>query len=245
MERYSHTPLFNSGITSEIIESLLNDIRGGKYQGGDKLPSERELCKEFAASRGSVREALRSLAVMGLIKIINGKGTYVLDTNERSREYYAFWNSVYPVPIQELVEVRFAVEPLAAAMVARKATADDLEELRDDLELMEQAKARERLEERVEADVQFHMGILELTGNRLFVDLFQNIDSMLRESRRISLMQPERVGKVHEYHQVIYQAIAQGHPEAAYQAMWRHLDSFRQEMNIKTDFPELPLGLVE
>ncbi|QGP91381.1 Transcriptional regulator NanR [Neomoorella glycerini] len=231
--------MLTNGITSEIIQRLLEDIRARKYAPGDKLPSERELCARFSAGRGSVREALRVLQAMGLIRVISGKGTYIADKREGEGNFYALWNSVYPIPIQDLVEARFAIEPLAAAMAAVRGHDRDLSFLAETLRAMEQSAEVDRLEKRVEADVQFHMGILRLAGNTLFIDLFQNIDSMLRDSRRISLLLPERVGRVRDFHRRIYQAIEAGDACSAYSAMWQHLDAFRQDMNIEIDFAHL------
>lgn len=231
--------LFGGGVTSDLVQNLLDDIRNLKYKAGDKLPSQRELCEIYSVGRGSVREALRTLQAMGFIKVISGKGAYVQDTKASIKNFFVLWNAVYPISIQSLVEVRFAIEPLASSLAAEKAKRENLIPLQEALEDMEKAMTSEHLEEKVDADVRFHRNILQLAGNPIFINLYLNMDPLLRESRRISLLLPERAKKVHRYHQKIYEAIQSNDPVGAYWAMWDHLRSFTREMNIQVSLYDI------
>ncbi len=82
--------LFGGGVTSDLVQNLLDDIRNLKYKAGDKLPSQRELCEIYSVGRGSVREALRTLQAMGFIKVISGKGAYVQDTKSQYKKLFCF-----------------------------------------------------------------------------------------------------------------------------------------------------------
>ena len=61
-----------------IIEKLRKELDGGKYKPGEKLPSEKELCSRFGASRSTVREALAALAYVGAVEVRGGSGYYVV-----------------------------------------------------------------------------------------------------------------------------------------------------------------------
>ncbi len=75
------------------------------------------------------------------------------------------WNAVYPISIQALVEVRFAIEPLASSLAAEKAKKENLIPLQEALEDMEKAMTSEHLEEKVDADVKISQKYSQLAGN--------------------------------------------------------------------------------
>lgn len=236
------------GVTAQVVHKLLEDIGNRKFKPGDKLPSERELGADLGVGRGSVREALRILEAMGLVNIYGGKGAYLADYTQGGTDFYAFWNSVYPISIEKLVELRFAIEPMAAGMAAERIGPEDLTFLEETLQILLSATDIGSLEMRVEADVQFHTRILKASENPLFLQLYQGIDPLLRESRRISLLLPERVAKVRNHHQEVFEAISNHQAREAYLAMWQHLDDFRRDMNIQSDAAELgliPLSLTQ
>jgi DNA-binding FadR family transcriptional regulator len=71
------TPIRRSTLGEAIIEQLSRLILNGSYKPGEQLPSERELASQFGVARGPVREALRALALAGLIEIKPGHGAFV------------------------------------------------------------------------------------------------------------------------------------------------------------------------
>src|SRR5690606_3169450 len=66
-----------SSISEDIVDNLLSLIRERELRPGDKLPPERELAAMMQVSRPSLREALRALAIMNIIEIRQGDGTYI------------------------------------------------------------------------------------------------------------------------------------------------------------------------
>ncbi|MDK4475557.1 FadR/GntR family transcriptional regulator, partial [Fusobacterium necrophorum] len=70
-------PIENRKISSRIMEQIKENILRGKLRVGDKLPSERELSTQLGVSRSSVREALRSLDILGVVVSVQGEGTYI------------------------------------------------------------------------------------------------------------------------------------------------------------------------
>ena len=64
-----------------VADQILEEIKRGRWSVGDKLPSESELVSEFAVSRVCLREGLKKLNVLGILKIVQGDGTYVNEIN--------------------------------------------------------------------------------------------------------------------------------------------------------------------
>lgn len=119
--------------SSSLLSDRLRDmIRRGELTIGDMLPSERNLVTETGLSRGSVREALRTLEAEGLLETVRGRsgGTRVAAPQRgaltRSVELFVRANSVSPTA---LLDCRAAVEPMLARLAAKHRTDEEMEEL--------------------------------------------------------------------------------------------------------------------
>jgi DNA-binding FadR family transcriptional regulator len=133
----SHNPF------EETVAQLARAIRLGSVRVGDKFPPERELSERLGVSRTTVREALRGLEQAGYITTRRGRfgGTFVLrDEAEMPAQDRA--RALGPKLIETL-DFRFAVEPGAAALAARKATGSDVEQMRDLAAQMEKTQPPE------------------------------------------------------------------------------------------------------
>src|SRR5207245_2588055 len=114
-------------------------VMSGKFQVGDRLPNERTLAEQFAASRTSVREALRGLEQTGVIYIKKGSngGVFVADLDHRlvSRPFQTLLQ-LRKVTMDNIAEVRLIFEPEAARLAALRAKPEDLKELEQVIEGM-------------------------------------------------------------------------------------------------------------
>ena len=134
-------PLFQPLPVKRTFMEIANQIRSSIYsktlKPGDKLPSERELTAQFGVGRISVREALRMLEQAGLILIKQGSGggAYVkaADTSAISESVYDLV-SRSDISLEDLTEVRLAVEKQILQSAFEKITADDLEMLEKSIE---------------------------------------------------------------------------------------------------------------
>jgi len=116
-------PVKNQRISDEILHQIRDAVMSGKFQVGDRLPNERALAEQFAASRTSVREALRGLEQTGVIYIkkgVNG-GVFVADPDHRlvSRPFQTLLQ-LRKVTMDNIVEVRLIFEPEAARLAAQR-----------------------------------------------------------------------------------------------------------------------------
>lgn len=208
-------------LTAKLIARFGDLIAKGTLARGTKLPPERELSKLFGVSRNSLRQALKVLQVMGLVRQRTGYGTYFsLEPSQILQEPMRFLLLVDPVSHAELLEVRLIMEPELAAKAAERATLADLLEMQKCLERMEQSgEDREKL---IEADIDFHRVIFRSASNRLTETMFSVIHKTLMSSimRTSSLAKPAYVANLH---QPIYRAVFERDPASARQAMVNHL----------------------
>lgn len=119
-------PRLSESIAQELLEIITIEKR---FQPGDKLPNENELCEEFGVSRTTLREAIRSLVAYNVVEIRRGKGTYVADNNEL-RNDFGFSNLEHILlKAKDIFEMRLIIEPQAAYLAAQRATEPELEKI--------------------------------------------------------------------------------------------------------------------
>jgi DNA-binding FadR family transcriptional regulator len=151
------------------------------------MPSEADLCVEYDVSRSSTREAVKMLSAKGLISSRPKQGIRVLPEsswNMFDTDVLTWILSSKPSLslLKEFTQVRFAIEPEAAALAAINATAEQLAQI--EIALSRMADADNGLDDPLEADIEFHTSILEASGNRFFAQLSDFIGTALRVSIR-------------------------------------------------------------
>jgi GntR family transcriptional regulator, transcriptional repressor for pyruvate dehydrogenase complex len=207
-------------ITAKLIARIKSLIAAGAISPGSKFPPERELAKDFAVNRASVRQALKVLEIMGVLTQRVGDGTYLSDSAETIlNEPIDFLVLLDDLSHHELFETRLIVEPELAKRAAERATAEDLSALRNAVLAMERSKS---IRERLDADLAFHDAIFRASGNRICHLLFKGIHrtlltSMSQLADRVSMDQPLM------FHRRIYAAIRERKPEEARLAMQEHI----------------------
>src|SRR3954454_18668041 len=108
LERLERTPVAN-----EVLGKLKKMIE--KMSINDRLPSEHQLMNDLGISRQTAREALITLQAEGYVKILRGKGAFVADKQKFDEKKFFEWVKSNELQIQELIEIRCAIEPLAAS----------------------------------------------------------------------------------------------------------------------------------
>ena len=158
-------------------------IVSGRYRPGDRLPTELESAERMGISRSVYREATRMLTAKGMLTSKPKAGTVVtpraswhlLDPDVLA---WSFQTGPTPDYINNLFELRMAVEPAAAGLAARRRTAAQLALMADSLEAMRtQPLATEAGRA---ADRQFHQTLLEATGNDVMISLSSGIAAAAR-----------------------------------------------------------------
>ena len=214
-------------LCDEVARQLQELIHHGRLKPGDRLPPERDLVRRFQVSRGSVRDALRMLEVMGLVRSRQGEGTVV---QEISADTLVPPLSAALVPkrelLAELLELRRIVEPAFAARAATHATAEAIASLED--VLRRQREKSRRRQSTIEEDSEFHYLVATASGNAVVNRVVDLLMDLMRESRARSLQVDGRLERSLEGHSRILRAIRRRAPKAAEKAMRRHLEEIER-----------------
>ncbi len=217
-------PVVKTSISDKIVDQMMSLISRGELKPGQRLPSERELCKNFGAGRSSLREALRCLCIVGVLNARVGDGTSVAVDGGKFLGKIVEWRVMTERhDIENLMEVRIALEGVAAASAARRGSAQELFKLQALLAKMEAAADDER---RFAAlDLEFHMTLAEASENLLIVDLVAMIRGQLEKALPRVLLLPNARPLSLKEHVSIVNAIKRRDPDAAREAMQSHINA--------------------
>jgi GntR family transcriptional repressor for pyruvate dehydrogenase complex len=211
----------------EVAKQIERLIVEGGLKSGDKLPPERELAEMFQVSRSSLRDAIRTLELTGLLEPRQGEGTVVCDLSAdllvnplanmltRKRELVA-----------ELLDVRKMLEPPLAARAAAHASPEEIAYLEDILRRQKERVRRGELA--IEEDSEFHYTIAIAAKNSVVQKVLDVLMDLLRTSRERSLQVEGRRQRSLEGHRRILKAIRQRDSTAAERAMRRHLKEIEE-----------------
>jgi GntR family transcriptional repressor for pyruvate dehydrogenase complex len=207
------------GVAKQIERLILK-----RLQPGDKLPSERELAETLGVSRSSIRDAIRSLELMGMVEPRQGAGTIVREISSESL-VNPLANAIKRKEelIGELLDFRKMLEPQLAARAATRVSPNQISEMEQILERQEQ-KLRDG-ESAIVEDSEFHYAIALASGNSVVLRVLDTLMDLLRDSRERSLQVEGRPQKSLAGHRRILAALKRHDGEAAKAAMRRHIEN--------------------
>lgn len=204
----------------QVADQLAAPIRSGELKKGDALPSERELARRLSVSRPTIREAITTLEVMGLVEVRPGSGVYVLESGKDSLKT----PEDVPGPF-EFLEARKALEPEVAAFAANRISDGQLERLRDLLRQFGNPELDANDIERI--DREFHTLIGEATHNSALAGLVKWVWEVRSDSevnaRFYQRVRDQGVRPAVDDHRAIIAALMARDENAARQAMREHL----------------------
>ena len=213
-------PQLGRNLTYGMLDAIGRAIVVGDYDGAT-FPTEAELAKQHGVSRSVTREAVKMLTAKGLLSARPRQGTTVQPTTS--------WNLFDTDVLRWLLErqfsidllrqfneLRVAIEPEAAALAARVATADDIERVNAGLKRMERAERGD--DDALESDIAFHVAVLRASRNPFYAQFRDVVSTALRTSIRFTNRVKGRTANVAD-HAAVRDAIAGGNPEKARKAM--------------------------
>ncbi len=207
-------------VYQEVARRLERHI-AEELQPGDRLPSERDLVRMLHVSRGSVRDAIRTLEVMGLLEPRQGVGTVVCVPGSGPGNPLTSALREKRSMIAELLDVRKMLEPPLAGRAALHATSDEISDMQDILLRQEAKQSQGDLG--IEEDSEFHYSIALASSNTVVLKVVDVLMDLLRETRERSLQGEGRQAKSLAAHHRILTAVKRGDAAAAEAAMRRHL----------------------
>jgi DNA-binding FadR family transcriptional regulator len=212
----------SAGLHGRVVHDIGARIVGGQIPPGDTLPSEGELAETYGASRSAIREAVKVLAAKGLVEPRRRSGTRV-----RPREAWNLldpdilgWHSpeaLVPTFRRDLVELRWAIEPAAAELAARRSQPEDRALIQEALDEME--KAGEDPNAFYSADVRFHLAVFAASRNALIERLSTILGPLLTMSFQAQARRNRAFPLAVGDHRAVYESIAAGDARAARKAM--------------------------
>ncbi len=208
-----------------LAEQVRSRIRSGELGTGQSLPTERDLVLQTGLSRASVREALRILEVEGLIETRAGRsgGSRVSRPagRELSRHLDLFiWGR--DVGLEELNEVREALETVAAEGAARRRTDADLAELQAKTAAVETAV--DTLPDYLAANLDWHLAVVRASHNDLLIGFMEVLSNAIHQETALDAFDSPQVrAATLKIHRSIFNAITAGDAEAARRRMARHV----------------------
>jgi len=206
-----------------VTEQIKSMIIDGTYKTGDKLPSEPELCEMFGVSRITIRESLKRLNVMGMIEIMQGKGTFVkpVDLGTFMKPMYQLIG-FEKIDIQAIYCAREYIEGGIAYLAASNRTEQELAELKAIVFDLKEAIENEDIVLVETLDKNFHLQLAACSHNTL-------LHACLGVIEEINTACKIRVNKYHimlencfSAHYEIFRQVSEKNPEGAQAAMIRH-----------------------
>jgi len=209
-------------LTHHVMHEIGQSIAKGEFGVDNPFPIEAELCRRFGVSRSVLREAVKMLTAKGMLGSRPRQGTFV--ETEKS------WNLLDPdvlgwllerkfsrALLTQFLEVRLAIEPVAAMLAAEHGSDEAVEQIRVALARMQEADLGN--DDPLTSDIAFHVAILQASGNPFYARLRDLIGAALRTSIRLTNQaKGVRLASIAE-HKSVYDAIVNREPNLAHDRM--------------------------
>ncbi|MEU7882462.1 FadR/GntR family transcriptional regulator [Microbispora bryophytorum] len=202
-------------VTDAAIDRIKQMITSGELAPGDRLPKEADLAERLGLSRNSLREAVRALALINVLDVRQGDGTYVTSLQPHLLlEAMSFVVDFHrDDTVLQFLEVRRVLEPAATAMAAMNMSDEDVKELRAILDALPDDPT---VEEMVTNDLRFHRHIAAGSGNPVLCSLIDSLSGPTTRARVWrGLTQEGALDDTREQHVMISDAIAARRPDVA------------------------------
>lgn len=222
-------------IFEQAVEQIRNLISSGDLEVGQKLPTEQELSRQLGVSRSSVREALRVLEAEGSVEIRHGSGTYISSRRVQSDQQGELlsWLSQREETLEQVMEVRESIEPLAASLAAVRASQESLNEIRaivaEQVRLSRQSGESD-LDDLAHLDEMFHLAVSAASGNDIAHEIISHLIPAFNASNRAVMNLSHRAQKMESEHLKILSALDVRDAVAAGEAMQIHLQQVKQQI---------------
>lgn len=229
-------PLKRTRLYEEIVKQILGLMKEGKLKPGDKLPPERKLAEDLHVSRTAIREALRSLEMMGYIESNVGGGTYIKSISlENVMNPFSAMLAQDEKLLRDLIDVRLILETEIASLAAKRSTPEKIEMIQSALDQME--SEIESGQNCIGGENAFHDALAVASENSAMSIILDMCSELLERTRLATLNIPGQPRKSLEDHRVIFEAIKQGDSKAAAKAMREHLQKALKNLEHHAENP--------
>lgn len=217
-------PVERPALAELVARKILDMVRSGNLKPGEQLPPERELAVMLQVSRPSVREALRGLQILGVLRMRQGGGIFV--TQLEASDLLAplqFFITLTPQNIDALYEARVTIDSAVARRATTNLSDEQIARLRS-MALVQENLVADPIGFRV-SDLEFHHTIIDAAGNPFLERMAKSLFVLGMEYRRISAESQAVLARSVRDHRAIVAALESRDPEAVADAVARHLES--------------------
>lgn len=218
-------------VTDAAVERIRGLIASDAYSIGSKLPTELELCEELGVGRSSIREAFRVIQAMGLVELRPGKGSFVRHKSMDGQETIRQWFIDNKARVDELMELRMGIEPLAARLAIARGSQAQLDQIATLHREFCKAVDEGDVIKMATIDESFHDAIMDASNNRLLKKTGNMIADALMEYRTRSFAVAENKSHAVIPHRRILDAIYAKDEKEVMSAMMDHLEISLNDMN--------------
>ena len=226
-EAFQSLQLQAERIRQGIADSIEALIANGTLRPGDRLPSERDLAKLFGLGRPTVREAIRLLEQRGLLEMRPRSGAYVteIEPTDLAHSLHRFL-TFGGYELEDLLTFRELLEPKVAELAAKRATAEEVDRLRELVDTLYQASVEADAAMYAATDASFHMALATASHSELFVGIMGGLEGAVESYLTELTVAPVREeGRLS--HRLVVDAVAAGDPPRAKAAMAYHMTTTR------------------
>lgn len=226
-------------VSDKVVQNLRMLIEQQNMQVGDRLPAERKLCEQLGVSRSSLREAIQQLISMGVLLSKMGAGTFLQqlpnawsqDQIVQPLSHLIDQDPAYRFDVQE---ARTILEGGTAWYAAKRATPEDLKNIRECYDQIASFQALGDDDQAAKADTRFHLAIAEASHNLVLIQMMRSLFDLLQFNvalgRRKVYSESHRFDQLHDQHFQVMAAIERRDPEAAQKAVCGHIEFVVQQV---------------
>lgn len=196
-------------LADQVFEQIENDILSEVYKKGDIL-TEGRLSAALGVSRTPIREALRRLEQEHLIEE-SGKGAVVIGISEED--------------LEDIFLIRSKLEGIVCKLAASKHSADDLQKLKEAVDLQEYYVSKGDADGIRLMDNKFHDILYRISGKNVFYEILVSLHKKIQKYRRAAVTNKSRAAASLAEHKAIYEAIANNDAEKAYELSLQHVEN--------------------
>nr|WP_274427427.1 FadR/GntR family transcriptional regulator [Chelativorans sp. YIM 93263] len=222
----------------KVFAFFREQLLSGGLRAGDRLTGERELSLSLGVSRPVLREALRSLAMLGFLEIRHGKGAYVKAADVAVlRDFFTFSLAQQPDVLDDVMQARIAIECQAIRLACERAGDSDLTRISNCL-----SKLMDTLDDPEaggEADFDFHLALVEAGHSPVLLTLYDAISELMKRShqerRRLTVLVPGIKDYLVDAHREVFLSILSRDPDQSEKKLRDHFaigDEFRRKSYI-------------
>jgi GntR family transcriptional repressor for pyruvate dehydrogenase complex len=212
-----------SDATQLVVSHVRRLLDGGELRAGDRLPPERDLARQLGVSRPSLRAGLRSLAVMGVVQIRPGAGSFIAGGPPAfGSDTFGFQAALHRFTLDQMFQARLVLEVAVVGLAAGHATSEDMIAASDEATGM--FASLDDPHAFLRHDIAFHKAVAAASGNPILSALVNMVSEEFRAQRQPTISRAQDLKEAADEHRAIYLALRAHDPDRARRAMHDHLE---------------------